>query len=125
MSGGTLTTSANETVSNLTEFCRVIGVSKPTGDSHITFEVWVPVKGWNGKFLSAGEGGFAGVLAYTRGGLDGALDEFLRRGYATASTDTGHVSSTRWRLRGSQTGMTTTARRRVSARSAMCRPSCC
>jgi hypothetical protein len=93
VSGGTLTTSANQTLSQLPEFCRVTGVSKPTGDSRITFEVWLPVNGWNGKFLSAGEGGFAGVLAYTRGGLDGGLDEFLRRGYATASTDTGHVSS--------------------------------
>ena len=38
--GGTLTTAANQTLSNLPEFCRVIGVSKPTGDSRITFEVW-------------------------------------------------------------------------------------
>lgn len=93
VTGGRFTTAANQTIGNLPEFCRVIGVSKPTGDSQITFEVWLPVNGWNGKFLSSGEGGFAGVLAYTRGGLDGGLDEFLRRGYATASTDTGHVSS--------------------------------
>ena len=91
--GGMLTTPANQTLSNLPEFCRVIGVSKPTADSHITFEVWLPVNTWNGKFLSSGEGGFAGVLNYTRSGLDGGLDELLRRGYATASTDTGHVSS--------------------------------
>ncbi len=91
--GGMLTTPANQTLGNLPEFCRVIGVSKPTADSHITFEVWLPVNNWNGKFLSSGEGGFAGVLNYTRSGLDGGLDEFLRRGYATASTDTGHVSS--------------------------------
>ena len=93
VSSGRLTTPASQTLSNLPEFCRVIGVSKPTGDSHITFEVWLPVNGWNGKFLSSGEGGFAGVLSYTRGGLDGGLDEILRRGYATASTDTGHVNS--------------------------------
>src|SRR5438132_450064 len=49
VSGGRLTTPANQPLSNLPEFCRVIGVSKPTGDSHITFEVWLPVNGWNGK----------------------------------------------------------------------------
>ena len=90
---GTLTTSPSQTLSALPEFCRVIGVSKPTADSRITFEVWMPANGWNGKFLSSGEGGFVGVLNYTRGGLDGGLDELVRRGYATASTDTGHVSS--------------------------------
>ena len=93
VSGGMLTTPANQILNHLPEFCRVIGVSTPTGDSRITFEVWLPVTGWNGKFLSAGEGGFAGVLSYTRGGLDGGLDELLRRGYVTASTDTGHVSA--------------------------------
>ena len=90
---GQITTPANVTFTNLPEFCRVVGVSRPTGDSQINFEVWLPAAGWNGRFLSSGEGGFAGVLSYTRGGLDGGLDQFLRRGYATASTDTGHVSS--------------------------------
>jgi hypothetical protein len=46
--------------------------------------------------LSSGEGGYAGALNYTRRGLDGGLDEIVRRGYATASTDTGHVSSDQW-----------------------------
>jgi hypothetical protein len=90
---GTLTTAADQTITNLPAFCRVIGVSRPTAGSSITFEVWLPATGWNGKFLSSGEGGFAGVLNYTRNGLDGGLDEILRRGYATASTDTGHLSS--------------------------------
>ena len=63
VSGGTLKISANQTLNKLPEFCRVIGVSKPTKDSSINFEVWLPVNGWNGKFLSVGEGGFAGVLA--------------------------------------------------------------
>jgi hypothetical protein len=93
VSGGSLTTRPDQTLDKLPEFCRVVGVSKPTDDSHINFEVWLPVNGWNGKFLSSGEGGFVGVLNYTRGGLDGGLDELLRRGYATASTDTGHVNS--------------------------------
>jgi feruloyl esterase len=56
----------------------------------------LPTRTWNRKFLSSGEGGYAGALNYTRLGLDGGLDELLRRGYATASTDTGHVASDMW-----------------------------
>ena len=82
---------------NLPPFCRVQGVSKPSSDSDIRFEVWLPQPdAWNRKFLSTGEGGFAGQLHYQRNGNDGALDEILRRGYATASTDTGHRSADRW-----------------------------
>jgi feruloyl esterase len=65
--------------------CRVTGSIRPTADSDIRFEVWMPVADWNGKFLSAGEGGFAGTINY--GGIRGAL----LRGYAGGSTDTGHV----------------------------------
>lgn len=60
--------------------CRVAGRVKPA----INFEVWLPVSGWNGKFQAVGGGGFAGVISY------GAMATALRRGYATASTDTGH-----------------------------------
>jgi len=65
--------------------CRVTASVKPTSDSDIRFELWMPVSGWNGKFLSAGEGGFAGTINY--GGIRGAL----LRGYAGGSSDTGHV----------------------------------
>src|ERR1044071_8156438 len=68
--------------------CRVAGKIAPTSDSDIRFEVWLPLTGWNGKFLSAGEGGFAGTINY--GGILGAI----RRGYAGGSTDTGHVGGT-------------------------------
>jgi feruloyl esterase len=40
---------------------------------------------WNGKFLFLGVGGFAGVTAPLQGGI--------ARGYATASTDTGHKAA--------------------------------
>jgi feruloyl esterase len=60
--------------------CRVAGVVKP----EVRFEVWMPADGWNGKFQGVGGGGFAGVMSY------GAMITALRRGYATASTDTGH-----------------------------------
>ena len=65
--------------------CRVTASARPTSDSDIRFELWMPVSGWNGKFLSAGEGGFAGTINY--GGIRGAL----LRGYAGGSSDTGHV----------------------------------
>jgi feruloyl esterase len=90
---GTLVTPAKQTLTRLPAFCRVVGVSRPTSDSQINFEVWLPSETWNGKFLSSGEGGYAGTLNYTRSGLDGGLDELIRRGYATASTDTGHLAS--------------------------------
>lgn len=68
-----------------TTACRVAGSIHPTSDSNIQFEVWMPVVGWNSKFLSAGEGGFAGYINY------GGIADALRRGYAGGSTDTGHV----------------------------------
>src|SRR5258708_24623820 len=63
--------------------CRVVGVTKPA----VQFEVWMPSEGWNGKFQMVGNGGTAGVISYS------AMRLALTRGYATASTDTGHVSS--------------------------------
>jgi feruloyl esterase len=71
----------------LPAFCRVIGVIKPTTDSNIQFEVWMPVSGWNGKFQGIGNGGFAGYISH--GELAGAV----ARGYAASSTDTGHTGS--------------------------------
>lgn len=75
-------------LTGLPAFCRVAGSIKPTSDSDIKFEVWIPSSGWNEKFLSAGEGGYAGSINYA--GIAGAL----RRGYAGGSTDTGHVGGT-------------------------------
>jgi len=68
-------------------FCRVIAFSAPTNESHIRFEVLLPTTDrWNGKFEAVGNGGFIGQISYT------ALAAQLNRGYATASTDTGHAS---------------------------------
>ena len=60
--------------------CRVVGRVAPA----VNFEVWMPAPGWNGKFQAVGGGGFAGVIGYA------PMAAALRRGYATASTDTGH-----------------------------------
>ena len=69
---------------DLPAFCRVAGVISPTADSEIKFEVWMPSSNWNGKFQGIGNGGFAGSISY-----EGLLSA-VARGYATASTDTGH-----------------------------------
>ena len=50
--------------SGVPAFCRVTGVSKPSPDSNIEFEVWMPSSGWNGKFHGVGNGGFAGSISY-------------------------------------------------------------
>ena len=57
---------------------------KPTPDSEIKMEVWMPASNWNGKFEVVGNGGWNGNID------DNALATGLRRGYATAATDTGH-----------------------------------
>ena len=73
--------------SDLPAFCRVAATLKPTADSDIKIEVWLPVSGWNGKLQSVGNGGWAGIISYP------ALSDALRQGYATASTDTGHAGA--------------------------------
>jgi Tannase and feruloyl esterase len=65
-------------------FCRVTGVLRPTTDSEIRFEVWMPENDWNNRFLGVGNGGFAGSIGYQ--GLAGNL----KRGFATAGSDAGH-----------------------------------
>ena len=64
--------------------CVVKGVTKPSSDSEIKFEVWMPVAGWNGKYQQAGNGGWAGSIP-TNSLVAGVI-----RGYATAGTDDGH-----------------------------------
>jgi feruloyl esterase len=69
---------------NLPAFCRVAATLTPSPDSAIKIEVWMPATGWNGKFQGVGNGGWSGAISY------GPLAAALRRGYAAASTDTGH-----------------------------------
>ena len=62
-------------------------VLKPTSDSLINMELWLPpADKWNGKFMGVGNGGFAGSIQ----GLANEMPQALRLGYATAGTDTGH-----------------------------------
>jgi feruloyl esterase len=91
---GTFTPPVGNPIGGVPAFCRVVGVIKPTADSAIGFEVWLPTIDWNGKLEQFGNGGFAGVIPYvgTSSGTLG-LSDGLRRGYASAATDDGHVSS--------------------------------
>jgi len=75
-------------------FCRVIGFIEPVRDSHIGFEVWLPpVSDWNGRYLAIGNPAFEGAIKYA------GLARALERGYATASTDTGHLDpGHRWAM---------------------------
>jgi pimeloyl-ACP methyl ester carboxylesterase len=69
------------------DFCRVLVTSRPSADSEIRFELWVPSgSGWNGKFEQVGNGGFAGSLPYR------LMAHVLSLGYAVAGTDDGHRS---------------------------------
>ncbi|MCS7024376.1 MAG: tannase/feruloyl esterase family alpha/beta hydrolase [Bryobacteraceae bacterium] len=82
-------------LTNLPPICRVAGVIRPTSDSEIHFEVWMPVSRWTKKFQGIGNGGFAGSISFS------ALADAVRQGYAAASTDTGHRGGgqdARWAL---------------------------
>ena len=70
---------------SLPAYCRVAASLTPSADSHIEMELWLPVENWNGKFLAVGNGGWAGTISFD------AMAAGLRRGYATASNDTGHT----------------------------------
>ena len=41
-------------ITDLPPFCRVAGTIRPTNDSNILFEVWLPLADWNGKFAGVG-----------------------------------------------------------------------
>src|SRR5438034_491131 len=66
------------------EFCRVAATLKPTSDSDIKIEVWMPTSGWNGNLQAAGNGGLAGSIGFA------AMGGFVRTGFAATGTDTGH-----------------------------------
>jgi len=70
---------------NLPAFCRVAATLAPSSDSDIKIEVWMPASGWNGKLQAVGNGAWAGNISYP------AMATALGAGYATVSTDTGHV----------------------------------
>jgi feruloyl esterase len=71
---------------DLPAFCRVAVTLRPSSDSEIKSEIWLPANGWNGKFQMFGNGAWAGSIGYND------LANGVRAGYASASTDTGHTN---------------------------------
>src|ERR1700690_4281484 len=69
---------------NVPAFCRVVAVAKPSADSEIRIEVWMPAADWNGKLQGLGNGGFAGRIDYM------PLGVLVSKGYAVTATNTGH-----------------------------------
>lgn len=69
----------------LPAYCRLALTLKPSTDSDILMEVWMPAEGWNQKFEMVGNGGWAGsIQGFAQ------MQAAIREGYATAGTDTGH-----------------------------------
>lgn len=67
------------------QVCKVSVTARPTKDSDIRLELWIPEGGaWNGKFVQVGNGGFAGSIP--RQSFGGPI----KAGYAVAGTDDGH-----------------------------------
>lgn len=79
---------APQPIPDVPAFCRVAATVAPSSDSDIKLEVWLPASGWNGRFQGVGNGGWAGSVQYA------ALAGAVKKGYAAASTDTGHVGGT-------------------------------
>ena len=75
---------ATNVFAGLPAFCRVQVTSKPSADSDIKIEYWLPVDGWNGNFEANGNGGWTGSIT------PNTLAAGMERGYAAAMTDTGH-----------------------------------
>ncbi|MEJ0066876.1 MAG: tannase/feruloyl esterase family alpha/beta hydrolase [Caulobacteraceae bacterium] len=65
--------------------CKIEVTAKPSADSDIRIEVWIPEgAAWNGRYVQFGNGGFAGQIASKR------LETVAAQGYAVAMTDDGH-----------------------------------
>lgn len=68
-------------------YCRVTGSIRPTPDSDIRFELWMPAQDWNHRYEQVGNGGLAGSILRTT--MIGPLQQH----WAVAATDDGHVGS--------------------------------
>ncbi|HET9267422.1 MAG TPA: tannase/feruloyl esterase family alpha/beta hydrolase [Vicinamibacterales bacterium] len=89
---------------DLPAVCRVTATLKPSADSDIKMELWLPTPpraesapgqtGWNGKFRGTGNGGLGGGAGVNVN----ALANGVRRGYATAGHNTGHEGDSSYAL---------------------------
>ncbi|CAA9385391.1 MAG: hypothetical protein AVDCRST_MAG51-57, partial [uncultured Ramlibacter sp.] len=66
-------------------FCRVTGTARPSSDSEIKWEVWLPLAdAWTGRMKVNGTGGYAGATPYPR------LVQDIGDGFVTAGSNMGH-----------------------------------
>ena len=67
-------------------FCRVQAVARPSSDSEIKFEVWLPptAAAWSGRMKVNGTGGYAGAIPYAR------LAQDVGDGFVSAGSNMGH-----------------------------------
>ncbi|RDW87367.1 hypothetical protein BP5796_03061 [Coleophoma crateriformis] len=83
---------SNISMNNTVSFCRVSAVIEYSrydpNISLLNFELWLPGSDvYNERYLSVGNGGFAGVLDYSMMLLN------LEKGYAVAAGDSGHTTA--------------------------------
>lgn len=71
-------------IARLPAFCRVLATLRPTADSDIKIEGWLPADGWNGRLEAVGNGAFMSSIFY------GNLADAVAEGYAGVATNTGH-----------------------------------
>ncbi|HEY9238360.1 MAG TPA: tannase/feruloyl esterase family alpha/beta hydrolase, partial [Burkholderiaceae bacterium] len=66
--------------------CRVQGIARPSSDSEIKWEVWLPqtAADWKGRMKVNGTGGYAGSTPYPR------LAQDIGDGFVTAGSNMGH-----------------------------------
>jgi feruloyl esterase len=77
-----------QSVTVTTPFCRVRGLIRPTPDSSIYFEIWMPpADAWNGNYQGTAPGGYVGSMFYE------PAERALRAGYAASTTDNGHTGA--------------------------------
>lgn len=86
--GGGGAAAAAKIYASLPSFCRVEATSRPTSDSEIKIEVWLPVDTWNGRLEAVGNGAFGSNIPYAD------LAQTVLKGYAGVGTNTGHEGNT-------------------------------
>lgn len=70
--------------SDLPGFCRVHGYSRPTPDSRIGFEVWLPLAHWSGRLHMVGNGAYDSEIYWPQ------MADRMRQNDVGVATDTGH-----------------------------------
>ena len=93
VTSGTFVPAYGAPLKDLQPFCRVALTARPSKDSDIKIELWLPDNNWNGRLQGTGNGGFAGRISY------GALAAGLKHGYAVVNTDMGMADAERLRCR--------------------------